>query len=94
MKDEILELRRAILRFRDELMLKSEEERNELDQMVIETSQTLADALIQYQRRGVGSAAPGKTKTVTSLLRAYNAVNRQAADIEALELGRMPIVDE
>jgi hypothetical protein len=98
LKDQIYELRRSILRFLDETVLQNpDEQRTQLDNLLLESGRAFTDALVRYSRAvqtGGGGSAPGYSKNLTSVLRSYNEINREHAlrnaDADALATFREP----
>jgi hypothetical protein len=92
-KCNIHDLRRCILRLRDEIMVKPEDTRTQLDGALVEMSLAFADALLRYERSS--EVKTGAEASVTNLLKGYNAINHERArrdlDVEALAIFRQPI---
>ncbi len=98
MSETIHDLRRSILRFLDETVLqKPDEQRTQLDNLLLESGRAFTDALVRFQRAQQGGGAPATTaysKSVSQVLRSYNEINREHAlrnaDAEALATFREP----
>lgn len=101
MDQSIHELRRSILRFLDKTVLqKSDEQRTQLDNLLLESGRAFTDALVRFERaaQGGGSETTSYSKGVSAVLRSYNEINREHAirnaDVEALATFREPFPTE
>lgn len=98
MKEKIHDLRRSILRFLDETVLQNpEEQRTQLDNLLLESGRAFTDALVRYSRAvqtGGGGVTAPYSKSLTSVLKSYNEINREHAlrnaDVDALATFREP----
>ena len=91
------ELRSQIHHFLDaHVLTKPEGDRTKLEDLVVETGRTFADALLRFcHDPSISSVRAADMreadKDVTSLLRSYNEINRREVDIAAISMIRNPL---
>lgn len=95
MDQKIHELRRNILRFLDErVLVKSKEQRTELDELVLQSGRAFTDALVRCERGTDGGYKTGAEDPFLALAKGYNAINydraRRDKDAEAMAMFRDP----